>query len=153
MVTSLPYSDDIMATSRLYPGHTLALSWQQPGNTLATLWLHHCHMLTTSWIYPDHCLATSSTYPGHILSMPWPYPSSMICYFKPIKMTYDTSILFNHIASYLKICSLKLINEACLTFDLFYFENRNSNLNSSNTFQLCLFELNKMICDNVHFCP
>ena len=40
-----------------------------------------------------------------------------------------------------------------LTFDLIYFENRKSDLNSSDIFPIRLFKLNKMICDKVHFCP
>ena len=38
-----------------------------------------------------------------------------------------------------------------LTFDLMYFENRNSDLNSSNTFRICLPELNKTICNTIGF--
>jgi len=40
-----------------------------------------------------------------------------------------------------------------LTFDLIYFENRRSDLNSSDIFPIRLFKLNKMIYDKVHFCP
>ena len=38
-----------------------------------------------------------------------------------------------------------------LTFDLIYFENRNSNINSSNTFRIRLLELNKTICNKIGF--
>ena len=40
-----------------------------------------------------------------------------------------------------------------LTFDLIYFENRRSELNSSDILPIRLFKLNKMIYDKVHFCP
>ena len=41
--------------------------------------------------------------------------------------------------------------QVILTFDLIYFENRNSDLNSSYTFRIRLLELNKTICNTIGF--
>ena len=40
-----------------------------------------------------------------------------------------------------------------LNFDLIYFKNRKSDLNSNVILPIRLIKLNKMICDNVYLCP
>ena len=40
-----------------------------------------------------------------------------------------------------------------LNFDLIYFENRKSDLNSSDIFPIRLLKLNKMVCNKIHLCP